>query len=176
MGGEPPGPAGGVIWLTGLSGSGKTTIATALVARFAELGIAAELLDGDAIRRAAGRVGFSREDRRQQVAAVGAAAVTLERLGRVAVAGLISPYQADRDAVRRQCRRFLEVHVATSLAECERRDPKGLYVRARAGALRHFTGIDDPYEVPPSPEVTIPTGLAVVEAVGLIEARFRALS
>ncbi len=165
-----------MVWLTGLSGSGKTTIASALVARFSELGIAAELLDGDAIRRAAGRIGFSREDRRQQVEAVGAAAAGLEQLGRVVVAGLISPYQADRDAVRRKCRRFVEVYVATSLAECERRDPKGLYARARAGALAQFTGVDDPYEAPPSPEVTIPTGLSVIEAVGLIEARFRALA
>ena len=151
----PPPPA--VLWLTGLSGAGKTTIAQALVARLTAAGAEAELIDGDVMRQVFPGTGFTRADRDAHVRRVGYLASRLEAHGATVVAALISPYRDSRAFVRTACRRFVEIHVATDLAECERRDPKGLYRRARAGEITQFTGIDDPYEPPAAPEIVVDT-------------------
>jgi adenylylsulfate kinase len=161
--------AASVIWLTGLSGSGKSTIGQALVARLAAITPHVEYLDGDIIRDFLPQTGFSREERDAHVTRVGFLASRLEHHGVTVVCALISPYAAARTRVRGLCRRFIEVHVATPLDECERRDAKGLYARARAGEIQHFTGVDDPYEAPETPEVTIDTrAQSIDEAVETI--------
>ena len=146
-----------VIWLTGLSGSGKSTIGRALAARLLAVTPRVEYLDGDTIRDLAPGTGFSREERDAHVTRVGFLASRLAHHGVTVVCALISPYAAARARVRNLCPRFVEVHVATPLDTCEARDAKGLYARARAGELRHFTGIDDPYEPPEAPAVAIDT-------------------
>lgn len=151
----PPPPA--VLWLTGLSGSGKSTIATALARRLQTLGAAVEVIDGDAMRAQFPGTGFGRVDRDAHVRRVGYLASRLEAHGVTVVAALISPYRDSRAAVRAMCRHLVEIHVATALADCERRDPKGLYAKARAGTLTQFTGIDDPYEVPEHPDLVVDT-------------------
>lgn len=156
-----PGPA--VVWLTGLSGSGKSTIARALAERVQQTGARVEYLDGDTIREAFPNTGFSRADRDAHITRVGYLASRLEHHGVLVICALISPYAASRDEVRRRCRRFIEVHVSTPLDACEARDVKGLYARARRGEITQFTGIDDPYEPPPTPEVTIDTRTVSVD-------------
>ena len=151
----PPPPA--VLWLTGLSGAGKTTIAQALAARLTAAGAEAELIDGDVMRQVFPGTGFTRADRDAHVRRVGYLASRLEAHGTTVVASLISPYRDSRAFVRAACRRFVEIHVATDLAECERRDPKGLYRKARAGEITQFTGLDDPYEPPDAAEIVIDT-------------------
>jgi adenylylsulfate kinase len=167
-----PGGAGGaggaVVWLTGLPGSGKSTIAARLAAALAERGVPHELLDGDEIRAVFPQTGFSREERDAHVRRVGFIASKLEKHGVVAIVSLVSPYAASREAVRRMCRRFVEVHVATPLAECERRDPKGLYAKARRGEIVAFTGVSDPYEPPGRPEIAIDGGAASAEEAALL--------
>ncbi len=153
-----------VVWLTGLSGAGKTTIAKELVKKFKEKSIPVEFLDGDIIRNIFPRTGFTREERDRHIKRIGFLAGILEKNGISVVASFISPYQESRDFVRNNCKNFFEVHVATPLEECERRDVKNLYARARAGEITHFTGIDDPYEVPENPEMTIDTTGKSVEA------------
>jgi len=154
------GGSGAVVWLTGLSGSGKSTVAVELERRLVAEGRAAYLLDGDNLRHGLNvDLGFSAADRDENVRRVGEVATLFADAGMVAVVPLVSPYRAARDAVRARAEgagvRFVEVHVATSLAECERRDPKGLYAKARAGELRGMTGIDDPYEAPAAPELVL---------------------
>jgi adenylylsulfate kinase len=151
-----------VLWFTGLSGAGKSTIASAVFEELCRRGIAAEYLDGDAVRHWS-PVGFTRADRDAHVKRVGHVASRLEHHGVTVVCALISPYAEARAYVRGLCQRFVEVHVATPLAECERRDVKGLYARARAGEIQNFTGIDDPYETPENPEVTIDTSVLCVD-------------
>ena len=155
--------AGRVIWFTGLSGAGKTTIARRLVERLEATGTPVEFLDGDAIRDLFPATGFSREDRDAHVRRVGYLASRLERHGITVVTSLVSPYRAARDFVRSLCRRFVEVHVATPLEVCEQRDIKGLYAKARRGEIKQFTGIDDPYEAPASPEISIDTTTMTVD-------------
>jgi adenylylsulfate kinase len=168
----PSGPV--VVWLTGLSGSGKTTIGRALRDRLEQTGARVEYIDGDTIRDVFPNTGFSREERNAHVKRVGYLASRLEYHGVSVVCALISPYASVRGEVRHMCRRFVEVFVSTPLAECERRDIKGLYARARRGEIAQFTGISDPYEAPVAPEVTIDTTLVSLdEAVMLI---MRALS
>ncbi|HSE94704.1 MAG TPA: adenylyl-sulfate kinase [Methylomirabilota bacterium] len=163
-----------MVWLTGLSGSGKSTIAAALVHRLLALGVPVERLDGDEIRGLFPSTGFSRVERDAHVRRVGFLASRLEKHGVFVVASLVSPYADSRAFVRRLCRRFVEVYVATPLEECERRDAKGLYARARRGEIAQFTGIDDPYEPPARPELTIDTrGVSVDEACMLILDRLR---
>lgn len=164
-------PGGLTIWLTGLPSSGKTTLAHGLAARLDEAGHRVELLDGDAVRTHLTRdLGFSREDRAENVRRVGFVANLLSRNGIMVVCALVSPYRRERDEVRRLHEgRFREVHVATPVEVCIQRDVKGLYARQRAGTLQGLTGIDDPYEAPLSPEVVVPTHLQTVEeSVGTI--------
>lgn len=154
-----------VLWLTGLSGAGKSSIAADVCNRLRSRGLGVEYLDGDAIRTLFPQTGFTRSEREIHVRYVGFLASRLEHHGLIVVCALISPYRSSREDVRRMARRFIEIHVCTSLEECERRDPKGLYRRARAGEITHFTGIDDPYEPPDNPELSIDTAqVSVAEA------------
>jgi adenylylsulfate kinase len=152
-----------VIWLTGLSGSGKTTIGMRVVEELRRRNLKAEFLDGDSVRAIFPKTGFSREERNQHVKRVGFLASRLEGNGVTVVASFVSPYREAREFVRGLCRNFVEIHVATPLEECERRDVKGLYQAARRGELRNFTGIDDPYEEPANPELRIDTREIPVE-------------
>ena len=151
----PPAPA--VLWFTGLSGAGKSTIAEQVVAALQQRGVPVEYLDGDRVRDVFPATGFSKEERDAHIARIGFIAHLLEKHGVTVVAAFVSPYRAARARVRAMCRRFLEIHVATPLEECERRDVKGLYQRARSGAVAHFTGVSDPYEAPEQPELVIDT-------------------
>ena len=152
--------AGVTIWFTGLPSSGKTTLAHALAKRLADAGYERiEVLDGDVAREHLTKgLGFSREDRAENVRRIGWVASLLARNGVVVLASVISPYRDDRDAVREMHgERFVEVHVATPLEVCAERDVKGLYAKQRAGELTGLTGVDDPYEAPLRPEVVVPT-------------------
>jgi bifunctional enzyme CysN/CysC len=151
---------GATLWLTGLSGSGKSTVAVALEQRLVAAGRAAYRLDGDNLRLGLNAdLGFSNEDRRENVRRIGEVAALFADAGVVAIIPVISPFRAGRDEVRARHAaaglRFVEVFVDTPLAECERRDPKGLYARARAGELHGFTGVDHPYEAPSRPDVVL---------------------
>src|SRR5918992_3767045 len=154
------GGPGGTVWFTGLPSSGKSTIAAAVEARLLAEGLAAYVLDGDNLRHGLnGDLGFSPEDRTENVRRTAEVAALLADAGVVALVALVSPYRADRAAARavhdHRGLPFVEVHVATTLEECERRDPKGLYARARAGDLTGMTGVDDPYEPPEAPDVVV---------------------
>ncbi|NIS30807.1 MAG: adenylyl-sulfate kinase [Actinobacteria bacterium] len=154
------GHAGATVWFTGLSGSGKSTVATAVERRLLESGRPAYVLDGDNIRHGLnGDLGFSAEDRDENVRRVAEVARLFADAGVVALVPLVSPYRAARDNARALHEAaglsFLEVFVDTPLELCEQRDPKGLYAKARAGELRGFTGIDDPYEPPVAPELRL---------------------
>jgi adenylylsulfate kinase len=148
---------GCVIWLTGLSGSGKSTLARGLYHFYKDRGLRVEHLDGDEVRSLFTRTGFSRRDRDEHIHRMGFVASLLERQGVIVIASFISPYRKARRQVREMCQQFIEVYVDCSLTECERRDPKGLYKKARLGYIRDFTGISDPYEVPEGPHLIIPT-------------------
>jgi adenylylsulfate kinase len=152
-----------VVWLTGLSGAGKTTLAQAILAELARRGIRAEHLDGDTIRQLFPSTGFTPAEREEHVRRVGYLASRLERNGLFVVVSLISPSQSARDFARSLCGSFVEVHLDTPLEVCESRDPKGLYRRARAGEIRDFTGISAPYEAPEQPEVRVDTSRLGVE-------------
>ena len=147
------------VWLTGLPSAGKTTIARALEKRLLVTGHRVEVLDGDVLRTHLTRgLGFSREDREENVRRIGFVAHLLSRNGVVAVVSVISPYRAVRDELRQlHDGRFFEVHVATPVEVCSQRDVKGLYAKQRAGELTGLTGVDDPYEAPLRPEAVIPT-------------------
>ena len=157
-----PQARGFVVWLTGLSGAGKSSLAQELCLYYRHQGRLVEHLDGDDIR-AIFPAGFLREERNEHIRRVGFMASLLERNGVIVVASFISPYREARLDVRRMCKRFIEVYVNTSLEECERRDVKGLYRRARAGEIKNFTGLDDPYEVPDQPEIVIATDGATLQ-------------
>jgi adenylylsulfate kinase len=145
---------GGALWLTGLSSAGKTTIGQTLFSRLRGAGYRVEILDGDIVRQRLSRgLGFSREDRDENVRRIGFVAELLARNGILVIVSAISPYRATRDEVRGLIPGFTEVYVNAPLEVCERRDIKGLYQKARAGALHGFTGVDDPYEPPLNPEV-----------------------
>ena len=154
------GGPGVTIWLTGLSGSGKSTIAHRAEELLIDVGRAAYTLDGDNVRHGLNAdLGFSAGDRAENVRRVGEVARLMADAGLVVLVALISPYAADRDAVRAAHQTadigFYEVHVATSLEVSEARDPKGLYQKARAGEISGFTGIDDPYEAPTAPDLVL---------------------
>lgn len=155
-GGAPP--AGFCVWLTGLPSAGKTTLAGLLADRLRSRGLRTELLDGDEVRRGlSSDLGFDRRSRETHARRVADVAKVLVRQGVVPVVALVSPYRASRAHARHEIGRFVEVHVATPIEVCERRDPKGLYERARRGELREFTGVDDPYEPPEAAEITVTT-------------------
>jgi adenylylsulfate kinase len=155
-----------VLWFTGLSGSGKSTLARWVAAELGGRGVPVEMLDGDAIRDVFPSTGFSKPERDAHVKRVGYLASRLEAHGVTVVASLVSPYRDSRDFVRQLCRNFVEVHVSTPIDECERRDVKGLYAKARRGEISNFTGIDDPYEPPANPELVIDTSHTSVEEGG----------
>jgi sulfate adenylyltransferase len=157
----PPRHQQGVcVWFTGLSGAGKSTIAEILTVLLLEQGRQVTLLDGDVVRTHLSQgLGFSKEDRDINVRRIGFVASEIVRHGGLTVCAAVSPYRATREDVRNMIGvdRFIEVFVDTPLAICERRDTKGMYAKARRGEIKHFTGIDDPYEVPPHPEITLDT-------------------
>ncbi|MBH5402778.1 sulfate adenylyltransferase subunit CysN [Bradyrhizobium sp. CNPSo 4010] len=156
-----------VLWFTGLSGAGKSTIANLVDNRLAELGRHAALLDGDNLRHGINRdLGFSNAERTENVRRVAEIAGLFVDAGLIALVALISPFRSERELARQRLEagEFIEIHVATPLAECERRDPNGLYRKARAGQLPAFTGIDQPYEAPLAPDITIDTSELSSEA------------
>lgn len=154
------GHRGGVLWFTGLSGSGKSTLSNFLEKRLYDLGIRTYLLDGDNIRQGLNRdLGFHKEDRTENIRRIAEVARLFTDSGIMVLTAFISPYHVDRNLAREiiGANDFLEIYVHCSLEECERRDPKGLYAKARSGEIPHFTGVTDPYEIPQNPDITIHT-------------------
>ena len=157
---------GTVVWMTGLSASGKSTIAVILEQMLLHQRKHAYRLDGDNIRSGLNKnLGFSAEDRAENIRRIGEVAKLFADAGTIAIVSFISPYKADRDAVRAGSKagEFIEVYVKASLEAAEARDPKGLYKKARAGQIKGFTGIDDPYEAPTDPEILVDTELLSAE-------------
>ncbi len=146
------------LWFTGLSGAGKSTIAEVVMEELRRRGHRVELLDGDEVRENLSKgLGFSKEDRDTNIRRIGWVAAVLARNGVVAITAAISPYRDIRDEIRGQIDNFVEVYVDTPLGVCEERDVKGLYAKARSGEIPQFTGVSDPYEPPPAPEVRVVT-------------------
>jgi adenylylsulfate kinase len=178
------GQKGATVWFTGLSGSGKSTVAVALETELTKRGKLVYRLDGDNVRLGINKnLGFSAEDRTENIRRIGEIAKLFVDAGVIVLSSFVSPYRADRDLVRELHRaggmEFIEVYVDVPLAEAEKRDPKGLYKKARAGEIKNFTGISDPYEAPTAPELVLPTHemtlpqeveavLAQLEARGLL--------
>jgi adenylylsulfate kinase len=155
---------GVVIWFTGLSGSGKTTIAHLVEDKLLEAGVPVEILDGDVVRENLSKgLGFSKEDRDTNIRRIAFVAHLLQRNGVFVITAAISPYRAIREEARAMAKDFVEVYANAPLEVCESRDVKGLYAKARAGEIKGFTGIDDPYEAPAGPEVTCHTDTESVE-------------
>lgn len=181
------GHRGVTLWLTGLSASGKSTLARALEKALFERGCQVFVLDGDNVRHGLNRdLGFSPQDRAENIRRIGEVAKLLTEFGGIAITAFISPYRADREGVRAICRPgdFIEAYAACDLATCEARDPKGLYAKARRGEIAEFTGISAPYEPPSNPDIVVhtdryPIGECVaqlldhLEANGYISARAR---
>jgi len=165
---------GATIWFTGLSGSGKSTIAVALEQALFGIGKLSYRLDGDNVRLGINKnLGFSEEDRKENIRRIGEIAKLFGDAGVISLSSFISPYLADRNEVRALHEQagleFIEVHVDCSLAVAEERDPKGLYKKARAGEIKNFTGIDDPYEAPVAPEIHLHTDkMSLKEEVQII--------
>jgi adenylylsulfate kinase len=178
------GQKGATIWFTGLSGSGKSTVAVALESELAKRGKLAYRLDGDNVRLGINKnLGFSAEDRTENIRRIGEISKLFVDAGVIVLSSFVSPYRADRDLVRKLHvdggMDFIEVFVDVPLAEAEKRDPKGLYKKARAGEIKNFTGISDPYEAPLTPELILNTHemtleqevetlLALMESRGLL--------
>lgn len=152
-----------VIWFTGIPGAGKTTLAGKLREELLKKGAEVEHLDGDEVRKAFPGTDFSREGRNEHIRRAGFAASCLESHGIFVVASFVSPYRGSRDFVRKLCRNFIEVYVHAPVDVCEKRDPKGLYKKARAGEIKDFTGVQDPYDVPEAPEVDVDTSRLTVD-------------
>lgn len=151
-----------VIWLTGLPGAGKTTVANSLEVRLNGMGHHTMLLDGDNVRHGLNRdLGFSEADRIENIRRIGEVAKLMVDAGLIVITAFISPFQTDRDTVRALLApgNFFEVHISTPLATCEQRDPKGLYAKARCGEIPNFTGINSPYEEPHAPELRLDTAV-----------------
>jgi bifunctional enzyme CysN/CysC len=169
------------LWFTGLSGAGKSTIANLVDRRLHALGHHTYVLDGDNVRHGLNRdLGFSEADRVENIRRAAEAARLMVDAGLIVLVSFISPYRSDRDAARERfdAGEFMEVFVDTPIAECRRRDPKGLYARADAGQIRNFTGVDAPYEAPAAPELRLLTTEADAEALAdrvVEELRRRAL-
>lgn len=165
------GQQGCTLWMTGLSGSGKSTVAVALEQVLLQRGRHAYRLDGDNVRHGLNKnLGFSAEDRTENIRRIGEVSKLFADAGVITITSFISPYRADRDLVRQLHESanipFLEVHVSCSLEVAEQRDPKGLYKKARAGEIKGFTGIDDPFEAPEHPEIDLPTHeLSIAQSV-----------
>ncbi|MDA0149522.1 adenylyl-sulfate kinase [Vibrio sp. LaRot3] len=157
-----------VLWFTGLSGAGKSTVAGALENKLAEQGYHTYLLDGDNVRHGlCSDLGFSEQDRRENIRRIGELSKLMADAGLIVLSAFISPHRAERQLVREMLPEgeFLEVYVNASLDVCEQRDPKGLYKKARAGEIPNFTGIDSDYEAPLSPEIDLPAGELPIEAL-----------
>ena len=173
------GHAGAILWLTGLSGSGKSTVARLVEKQLVDRGVLAYVLDGDNVRHGLNAdLGFGEKDRTENIRRIAEVAKLMADAGVVVLTAFISPFRADRARARSiaAAGSFLEVHVATPLEECERRDPKGLYKKARAGEIADFTGLTSPYEAPESPELVIGADGAAPEScaaelVNLLETR-----
>lgn len=158
-----------VIWLTGLSGAGKTTVARKLAELCREKGICPVLLDGDEIRKVTGQGGFDEESRKAHNLRVGQLAALFEQQGHLVIVSMIAPYAGTRQAVREMCRCYVEVFTDTPLEVCIRRDPKGLYRKALSNEIPEFTGISAPYEAPDAPELRIDTSVNdAQECAGMI--------
>jgi adenylylsulfate kinase len=183
--------SGFVLWFTGLSAAGKTTVGSLVARDLEERGYTVEVLDGDVIRTHLSQgLGYSKEDRDTNVARIGWVASRLARAGVAVVVSAISPYAEARARARalvEETAAFVEIHVATSLEVCAERDPKGLYAKALSGELEHFTGVSDPYEEPQRPELRLDTAgrepeasaasvLARLEELELVPAREEAVS
>jgi adenylylsulfate kinase len=156
------GHKGATLWFTGLSGSGKSTVAVELEGTLMEMGILSYRLDGDNVRMGINKnLGFSAEDRTENIRRIGEVSKLFVDAGNISLSSFISPYRADRDQVRtlheEAGMEFIEIYVDCSLETAEERDPKGLYKKARAGEIKNFTGIDDPYEEPTNPEIHLHT-------------------
>jgi adenylyl-sulfate kinase len=173
--------AGCTLWFTGMSGSGKSTLASLLCARLREMGARVEVIDGDIARTQLCRgLGFSKDDRQENIRRIGFVCELLSRNRVIAIAAVISPYRACREALRSRIPNFIEVYMACPVEVLVERDVKGLYKKALAGEIPHFTGISDPYEPPTEPEVIIDSSkigveesveevLRVLEARGIIQ-------
>lgn len=157
---------GFILWFTGYSGAGKSTLANAIAPKLRALGKRTEILDGDEVRENLSKgLGFSKEDRDTNIRRIGFVANLLARNGVVAVTAAISPYRQIRDEIRSKSQApFIEIFVDTPLELAEKRDPKGLYKKARAGQIQHFTGVSDPYEPPQKPEITVRTADEGIDA------------
>lgn len=154
------------VWLTGLSGAGKTTVALALAQALKAQGRAVAMLDGDQLRHGLNRdLGFTPEDRHENIRRTAEVARLMNEAGLIVIAAFISPYRADRAmaAAIVGAEQFIEVHISTPVAECEARDPKGLYAKARAGQIAQFTGVSAPYEAPLSPALSLDTQVLVLD-------------
>jgi len=172
--------SGFVVWLTGLSAAGKSTIAGLVAADLEERRFVVDRLDGDVVRKHLTKgLGFSKEDRDENIARIGWVASRLARAGAAVVVSAISPYEEARQRARvlvEQHAPFVLVHVATSLEECERRDPKGLYKMAHSGEITGFTGVSDPYEEPTSPDLRLQTeGRTPEESAAIVLAKLEEL-
>ena len=174
---------GFTVWFTGLPSSGKSTIADSVAEELRARGLRVERLDGDIVRQSLSRdLGFSKEDRNKNIERITFVAKLLSRNGVAVIVSFVSPYRAKRDEARREIRDFVEVFVKCPINECEKKDKKGMYKKARAGEIENFTGISDPYEEPLNPEVIVETDkesvpestqkvLRALERLGFIEKR-----
>jgi adenylylsulfate kinase len=168
-----------VLWFTGLSGAGKSTLAHAVEDQLYQLGCRTFVLDGDNVRHGlSSNLGFSEDDRRENIRRIGEAAKLMMEAGVIAMTAFISPFRADREAVRNLMPHgdFFEVYCKAALETCEARDVKGLYKKARAGEIKNYTGIDSPYEAPEKPELVVDTDAlsieqSVSEVLRLLQAR-----
>ena len=160
------GAHGATVWLTGLSGSGKSTIASALAVRLAARGVLGYTLDGDNLRHGLnGDLGFTEADRVENIRRVGEAAKLFVEAGLITIVSFISPFRSERRMARELLKpgQFIEIFIDTPISTCMARDPKGLYRRAVAGEIKNFTGVDSPYEVPENPELTLATEVLSAE-------------
>ena len=157
--------SGCTLWFTGLSGSGKSTLSQLVASRLRALGARVEVLDGDIVRTLLCQgLGFSREDREENIRRIGFVCELLARNGVIAIAAAISPYRASRDELRKRIPNFIEIHMNCPVEVLIQRDIKGLYKKALSGEIKQFTGISDPYEAPIAPEVTIDSSSDSIES------------
>ncbi len=152
-----------VTWLTGLSGAGKSTIAKGVYEELKKKGLKVEHLDGDVVRDIFPKTGFTKEERDRHIRRIGFLASMLEKNGIFVVASFIAPYKESREFVKNLCINYKEIYISTPLEECEKRDPKGLYAKVKAGEIQNFTGVDDPYEVPDNPYFILDTSNSSIQ-------------